>query len=469
MTQLRFLFEASMQNKTNRSALLQRVFWRLHFWAGLITAPIVLFAAISGLLYVFTPQIEAWRHAQLDTVDAIAPAKSLDEQIAAARAQFPGESVRAVIPAYTDTRTTQIIFGDKKKRSAQPGQAEKNSIAVAPSAEHQHHAEASTQTTPFIAYINPSTLKVQGSIAEDGRFREWARKLHSTMLQGDNWRWIIELGASWMIIMLMTGIYLWWPRGKASWSSVLRWNSTQNRRANWRYLHSMISLILSILTLVIMLTGITWSKYAGENFRAMQSTLGQSSPKPPKELKSTLQPNLPALSAQVIYAKARQLAPSVQMQLTPPKSEKGVWRIENYDRSQPEKRFQLILDAYTGAVLYQSGWGNLPLLAQATAVGIPFHRGEFGWWNQVLLILVGLSVIFAVISGYAMWLQRRKAGSVSAPAVSTTHALAIPWWIWLLLIALGFALPVLGVSLFIFICVEAVLMFKQIKSTTRSK
>nr|WP_315484391.1 PepSY domain-containing protein [uncultured Undibacterium sp.] len=458
-----------MQNQLNRSALLQRVFWRLHFWAGLITAPVVLFAAISGLLYVFTPQIEAWRHAQLDAVDAIAPAQNLDAQIAAARAQFPGEPVRTIIPAYTDTQTTQIVFGDKKKPSAQTGQAEKVSAAVAPLTEHQHHAEPITQTTPFIAYINPGTLKVQGSIAENGRFREWARKLHSNMLQGDSWRWIIELGASWMIIMLMTGIYLWWPRGKASWASVIRWNGSQNRRANWRYLHGIISVALSIVTLAIMLTGITWSKYAGENFRTMQAALGQSSPKPPKELRSALIPGTPALSAQVIYAKARQLAPSIQMQITPPKSEQGVWRIENYDRSQPGKRFQLILAAYSGAVLYQSGWGNLPLLAQATAVGIPFHRGEFGWWNQFLLILVGLSVIFAVISGYAMWLQRRKAGSVSAPTISTTHAMAIPWWIWLLLLALGFALPVLGVSFFVFICVEAVLMFKQIKSTTHSK
>ncbi|MBC3872113.1 PepSY-associated TM helix domain-containing protein [Undibacterium flavidum] len=451
-----------MRNQLNRSALLQRVFWRLHFWAGLITAPILLFAAISGLLYVFTPQIEGWCHAQLDTVDAIAPAQNLDAQIAAGQAQFPGESVRTIIPAYTNTQTTQIIFGEKKKRNTQISQTAKNS-------EHQHHAETTAQASPFIAYINPGTLKIQASIAEDGRFREWARKLHSTMLQDDSWRWIIELGASWMIMMLITGIYLWWPRGKASWASVLRWNSSQNRRANWRYLHSIISVILSIVTLVIMLTGITWSKYAGENFRSMQTALGQSSPKPPKDLHSTFVDGMPALSAQAIYLKARQLAPAVQIQITPPKSAQGIWRIENYDRSQPEKRFQLLLDAYTGAVLYQSGWGNLPLLAQATAVGIPFHRGEFGWWNQVLLILVGFSVIFSVISGYVMWLQRRKARSVSAPAINTTHAIAIPWWIWLLLLALGFALPVFGVSLFILMCVEAALMFKQIKSTTQSK
>ena len=38
-------------------AALHRLFWRMHFWAGLITAPIVVFAALTGLLYVFSPQI----------------------------------------------------------------------------------------------------------------------------------------------------------------------------------------------------------------------------------------------------------------------------------------------------------------------------------------------------------------------------------------------------------------------------
>ena len=454
-----------MQTQNKRSALLQRVFWRLHFWAGLLTAPIILFAALTGLLYVFSPQIEAWRHAELDTVNAVAPHQNLDAQIAAVRMQFPNDTLRTIIPAFTDAQTTQFVFGDKKKRAALTT-VENNKASETNNLEHQHHAPtAGTRSTdPFIAYLNPGTLALQGTVAEDGRFKEWASKLHSTVLQGDGWRWLIELGASWMIMMLITGIYLWWPRGRANWRSVLRCKRSQNQRVNWRYFHSISSIVFSALTLTILLTGITWSKYAGDNFRAMQTALKQSSPRAPKELASTFTPGIPALSAEAIYRKARQLAPEIQMQLTPPKSERGVWRIESFDRTQPQKRFQLVLDAYTGAALYQSGWGNLPLLAQATAVGIPFHRGEFGWWNQALLILVALSTIFSVVSGYVMWLQRRKAGSLSAPAIDSSHALAIPWWIYLILLILGYALPVFGISLVLLLIIEAVTMFLRRKT-----
>jgi uncharacterized iron-regulated membrane protein len=142
------------------------------------------------------------------------------------------------------------------------------------------------------------------------------------------------------------------------------------------------------------------------------------------------------------------------MQLSPPKGKDGVWRVESFDRTQPSKRFQMIIDAFSGAVLYRSTWDDLPLIAKATAVGIPFHRGEFGWWNQALLVVVGLSVQFAVISGYVMWLKRRKVNTVSVPKVKQAHGRAVPIWLWILFAAMGYALPVFGLSLLTLIAAE---------------
>ncbi|MDE2428837.1 MAG: PepSY domain-containing protein [Burkholderiales bacterium] len=308
---------------------------------------------------------------------------------------------------------------------------------------------------------------MQGSLLEQDRFRNWARRLHSRMLQNDAWRWLIELAASWMLIMMMTGIYLWWPRGKATWRDILQWKSGTGGRAAWRYLHSMTSVIMALMTTTILMTGLTWSKYAGSNFRALQQATAQNTPAAPRDLHSDINGMATgSLSWQAIYDKARQVAPDIEMQLTPPKSANGVWRIENSDRSQPEKRFQLALDAYSGQVLYRSAWTDMPALSRATAIGIPFHRGEFGWWNQALLFLVGLSVIFSVISGYVMWLQRRKAATLSAPKITRAHATVIPWWIWACMVTLGVALPVLGVSMCIVLLLESLNLLRNRHWTT---
>ncbi|PXX43767.1 PepSY-associated TM helix domain-containing protein [Undibacterium pigrum] len=457
----------------NKSALLHRVFWRLHFWSGLLTAPIVLFAALTGILYIFTPQIEAWKHAELDKVAQIRAALPLDQQVDAAMTAFPGKQIKSIVPAYVEGETTQVIFGEQRQREKKTANTENSK----PNGyeEHQGHQmpeaskaakvegiEHSAGSENLIVYVDPGTARIQGSILESGRFRNWARKLHSNMLQGDGWRWIIELGASWMLMMMITGIYLWWPRGKASWRSVLQY-SGNNRRVTWRYLHSMLSIVLGLVTLIILLTGLTWAKYAGENFRIVQNAAAQNTPRAPKDLKSVVAINgNSALSIQAVYQQAKNQASDVQMQLTPPKSESGVWKIDNYDRSQPGKRFQLILDAYSGNTLFQSGWEQMPVLSRATAVGIPFHRGEFGLWNQALLVLVGLNVIFSVVSGYVMWLQRRKAGSLSAPKLESKHMRVISWWMWVITLALGVAMPVFGISLLILLLMEVTYLYFQI-------
>lgn len=441
---------------TASSALLHRIFWRLHFWAGVFSAPIVLFAALSGALYIFSPQIEAVRHANLDTSSSNGAIVSLDRQIAAVTTAFPHYAIKSIIPALQAGSTTQVFLVPHQNESHTHHQ---NTNPMSGN-DHQHSAKSEVT----VAYVDPITAKVQGDIAERDRFKHWARKLHSSMLQGDGWRWLIEFGASWMIVLMISGIYLWWPRSGQSWRSVLTLKSKadpSNARASWRYWHSILSICASLLTLSILLTGITWSKFAGENFRSMQSALHQNSPKPPKNLQSTVLSNTPPLTTQTVWKIASEHAPQLALQLTPPKESNGVWLVENVNRSEIQRRTQFAIDAYSGLIVYQSGWDQLPFLAKVTAIGIPFHRGEFGWWNQLLLLMVVLNVIFSVVSGYVMWWQRRKPGRVSAPQIRQEHRRAVPLWFWLIAVLLGIALPVLGVSLAILISLECVFAFTQ--------
>lgn len=177
-----------------RKAALHQLLWRIHFWAGLIATPIVLFAALTGLLYVFTPQIEAWRHANVDRVVVVGPALLLDAQLAAAvacgilppatlahpcaaQAGQPHGKLRTIVPAHRSGETTQVFF-DMHHHSGVT--------------EHDHGLPQG-----LIVYVNPYTAQVVGNLHEMERFQTWAKKLHSSALQGDGWRWLTELGARW--------------------------------------------------------------------------------------------------------------------------------------------------------------------------------------------------------------------------------------------------------------------------------
>ena len=442
-----------------------RFFWRMHFWSGLITAPIVLFAAVTGLIYVLSPQIEEVLYRQLDTVVPSGGAKPLDAQIAAARKAVPDLPIRSVIVGSQPEQSTQVLFGERKRRGAD---AAKPPAVAAAGGEHAHHTATPAVSSDVarianpIVYLNPYTAEVLGVQAEMDRFRNWSEKLHSTALQGDNWRWIIELGASWLLVMLATGLYLWWPKSQAAGGQgvralVPRMNESGARasRIAWRDWHAVIGIAASAMLLIILVTGLTWSKYTGENFRAALNAAGQSSPKPPEKLQSIrLSSDQMALSAAQVLEIGRRVAPDIRLALTPPRGGTGVWRIANSDRRQPTARVQLIVDQYSGAILYRSGWDELPIGAKATGVGIPFHRGEFGWWNQALLIFTVLAVIASVVSGFVMWWKRRPVGKLAAPAISWGHVRAVPWWMVVLASGLGYVMPVFGISLAALLAVE---------------
>ena len=45
-----------------------RAVWRWHFYAGLFCIPFVLVLSISGLIYLFKPQIEAWNERSFENL-----------------------------------------------------------------------------------------------------------------------------------------------------------------------------------------------------------------------------------------------------------------------------------------------------------------------------------------------------------------------------------------------------------------
>lgn len=426
------LNEVSARGTDVGATALHRLFWRVHFWAGLLCTPVVLFAVLTGLLYVWTPEIEAWRHETVDRVPVAAQSLPLDAQVEAATAAYPGQDVRFVVPAFQPGDTTQVVL----KPLPVPG-------------EHAGHGELHDHGLPSgrIVYVNPANAEVAGSLLEMQRFKTWAKRLHSSALQGNGWRWLMELGASWLLIMMVTGLVLWWPRsvtqGGRGWASLRpRWG---RGRVTWRDVHALVGVMMGGVLAVLLITGLTWSRHAGDNFRQLQKTLGQESPRPSPGLKSSASEG-ERLAWQQAWVLARAASPDIALQITPPQGERGVWRVENYDRDQPTRRFNLALDAYTGELLFRSGWDQMPVLARATAVGIPFHRGEFGAWNRVLLVLAALMTLGSLVSGWVMWWLRRPAGAMAVPRLSWQQVRAVPAWVWAVVMGLGWALPVWGLS-----------------------
>jgi uncharacterized iron-regulated membrane protein len=140
--------------------------------------------------------------------------------------------------------------------------------------------------------------------------------------------------------------------------------------------------------------------------------------------------------------------------------------VTNFDRSQPTKRFSLWLDGQSGQVLHRTGWDSLTWFNKATAVGIPFHRGEFGVWNQVLLLVFGLGVLWGVVSGWVVFLKRKRQGWLGLPRVSPGAWRSLPVGAWLSAVLLLVAMPLLALSAVLLAFGEVWLAWRRSRALT---
>ena len=67
-----------------------RALWRWHFHAGLFCIPFVLVLALTGSIYLFKPQIDAFADRGFDSLILAGTRASAEAQIAAALASVPG-------------------------------------------------------------------------------------------------------------------------------------------------------------------------------------------------------------------------------------------------------------------------------------------------------------------------------------------------------------------------------------------
>ena len=420
---------AEDEGSVDRRGPLRLVLWRLHFFAGLLVAPIVLSLAVTGILFAWNPQIESALYSHALTAVAEGPPRPLSEQVEAAHRQHPGWTLRAVAPPAHDGATTGVTL-------TPPG-----AVSTA--------SEPAPRTVTV--YVDPASARVTGHIVETRRPSEWLRNLHSNWRIGPAAAPITELAASWVVVSLLTGLYLWWPRGRA-WRRALRMPWRSRGRGRWRQAHTLVGAGTSVLLLVMVGTGLTWTNYAGGWVDALKTSLSAETPSVSRELDGP--PGAANAGVDAVLNSARAAGLRAPLEIEPPGEPGRAWTASTIDDTWPIETTTVAVDPGTGRIVDRVDWDDHPLLAKATTLGIDFHQAQlFGTANQVLLTGLALALIVLIVAGYRMWWRRRPVGELGAPpgAGPLLRTVPVP-----LLIGFGLLmlLPLLGASFLIYLAVE---------------
>ena len=242
---------------------------KAHLWLGLSSGLIVLMLGITGCIYVFSVEITHWLRSDAlyvnEVKDTRLPVTQLWEQ------------------------TQKTIGTGKTITSAKvPSDPEKSILFTCYKAGNQDaFFYFSTIDQYYNIYTDPYTGKVLGIYDEELDFFNIIKMLHwSLLISGPVAQQVIGWATFIFVIMLITGIILWWPKNKAArkqrfwfkWKDATKW-----RRKNYD-LHNILGFYVATVAIIIAFSGMV---YAFTWFQAIVYVAGSASITPPEQLKGT--------------------------------------------------------------------------------------------------------------------------------------------------------------------------------------
>lgn len=436
-------------------AQLRPLVLRLHFYAGVFVAPFLTVAALTALAYVYSPQMsDALYSTELFATAPDASTRSLEEQVAAARAAQPDGTLSSVIVPGDPARTTEIVFDV-------PGL---------------------TDDWQRTVYVDPSTAQVRGAL--DTWFgypplQATLDGLHRHLLLGEPGRLYSETAASWLGVLVLGGLALWLsrPRRNRRWvaAKLLPPRGARPGRSRVRGWHAVTGAWLALGLLALSATGLTWSTYAGERFTAVLTALDGRSPQLAAQ-PLPIREGEPLITIDDAVQRARAEGLRDELSVTVPAEPGAPYQVAENANTWPVQRDMLALDPYSGAVVESIAWADYPLLAKLSTIGILAHMGLlWGLPNQLALTALALGLLCLLFWGYRMaWLRRPTRGRrpLVAPGrrgVFRELSQPVAFGVVLTAVTIGWAAPAFGVTLLGFMLLDSLLHSRLVAARARDR
>ncbi|TCG03161.1 peptidase [Paraburkholderia steynii] len=453
-----------------------RTLWRWHFYAGLFVMPFLVVLALTGTLYCFQPQIEPLLYPHRLVVE---PRNILrlneDALLANARPALPPDSI-----------VTTARISSRQDRSVE-------FIFRLPDGDRQS------------VYVNPYDGTVLGTLGVEGRLMQVDRMIHRKLLLGKPGELLMELVACWTLVMIGTGVALWWPRAGTTLRGALVPRLSPRGRPLWKSVLRGARHLARAGALAFVASGLPWTGSWGKQFKSLAASIKLGAPPgawgglplhsmrpggqtpangshrvdgqtrhglheahesgmdamPGMTMDDLPLPQVPwavgavpvpqshdagpsALPLASVVAQMRTLGLTDGYDVAIPASASGVYTV-SYFPPDPKLERTVYIDQYSGAILKDIRYGDYGAIGQAVSYGTSLHMGRyFGILNQLVCTALSLGLAALAVTGCVMWWKRRPAGALGAPARERTSAPMRGWKLGLVLLGLMF--PLMGAT-----------------------
>jgi uncharacterized iron-regulated membrane protein len=455
-----------------------------------------LWLSVTGTIFLFHPQIQRWLDRPYSHLSTERPEATVNNQVTAALAAVPGSNLHAYELPHTPTSAAEVIVGKGLDE--------------------------------FRVYVNPRTLEVLKIDNEDMRLDHFILRLHGELLMGEKGSYVVELAASWTVIMIITGLFLWWPRTPEKLAGVVYPRLNKGKRIFWRDIHAVTGIYISFFALFLLFTGLPWAKSWGAYLKAARRLTGTaavkqdwtSSSAQEKAARAALN-NDPMAGMDMggktgkadstagmdsgkngmkgmdmsgmdmgggehsehgahsmskpapagAYKAIDRMVATVEplhlpnpVLVSPPKKFGGNWTAKSDTRDRP-LRVDLVLDGKTGAILSRADFSQKQWIDRVVGTGIAAHEGAlFGLANQMVSLFTTAGLVTLTVSGLVMWWRRRPEGVLGAPAA--IRRVRFSAGLIAFMIVFGIYFPFLGGSMILVALMERFVL-RKIPATRR--
>jgi uncharacterized iron-regulated membrane protein len=454
------LTQSLSSKKTNTAKQLYRTLWRWHFYAGVFAIPFVIILSISGAIYLFKPQLDAIHDAPYRNLTISSELATPEQQVKAALAAVPNATFSAYELPRESTDAVNILLENAGEKTR--------------------------------VYVHPQTLNILAVEAEDSRFLHLVHDIHGELLLGKPGSILVELAACWAIVLMLTGVYLWWPRNAKGLAGILYPRISLKGRLFWRDLHSVFGIWISFFVLFLLLSGLPWALVWGSAFKEFRQLTGTAAQTQDwviagqkkatatiidehaehaehaehqnhlkeiniateKDIESELNKTLNSLNT--IVTNTQTLHFVYPVLVSPPSAKSPDW-IAKSNAQNRTLRADAFFNAQTGELTNQQDFSQRHVIDRVLGFGVAAHEGQlFGWLNQLLGLLTALGLLVMSIAGFIMWRKRAPEGVLGAPPAMPEAKIGFGF-VTIVLVA-AILLPVLGCSLIVIALLEKILI-----------
>lgn len=370
----------------------RRTLWQLHRWLGIGTGMLLFVVALTGVVLIWSHELNLRGHHPL-------PEQATNEVSAALPA-----ALADFVEAHPACRLGAIIL----PRRATAARA------------WQVYLRPADGGASIVGEFDPSRAALLATHGSDAGWRRLLVNIHYKFLLGTPGAYLCGVVALVLVLLSLSGLLFY----RAVWRELFRWRPGRTLRTGTGWLHRWLGAWSLLLALIWGITGVLyiWMLFPGRPARGPR----EAAPVPPAALRQVR--DLPALFSAAHSALPGGEVVSVRFLADQERQPLVTLRTLHRDRWFWEKIGTVTLDGRTAEIRSLREPGTGTPRERLLAIMAALHFGsQGGRLQQLVWTAGGLVLCFLPLSGYALWLWRRRHAalrSATATERETAHSLS---------------------------------------------